>query len=99
LRNDAAVWLAVGLASGLAGELALGLATPLALGFAGNASLRYAIATALSAKAGTWPLNSTGFLKWAYGAEIIRISGNAFQIRHNEQRDWLIDSLPTTPRA
>jgi NACHT domain len=93
--------LAVGLESGLVGGLVLGLAWGLAVGLAvglafglggrlaGNALLRYTIAVVVAARTGIGPLAFARFLKWAYYAGLLRISGNAYQIRHSELRDWL----------
>jgi hypothetical protein len=74
-------WFVVGLAGGLVFGLVVGVA--------GHAWLRYVIAVSVSARRKRLPLRFGRFLNWAYQAGILRISGNAYQFRHVEIRDWL----------
>ena len=85
--NGLAAGLAAGLVAGGGGGLAGGLAVGLA--FVSVASCRYLIAVSIAASAQLIPLRFARFLRWAYEAGILRISGNAYQFRHNELRDWL----------
>ena len=53
------------------------------------AGLRYLIGVSLAACQRLLPVRFARFLHWAYEAGILRISGNAYQFRHTELRDWL----------
>lgn len=64
-------------------------------GLGGIAWLRYAIAVSLAAHDKRIPLRFTRFLHWAYQAGLLRISGNAYQFRHIELRNWLQHPIRT----
>ena len=103
IRNDLLVWMATSIASGVAvgfttqdavgfvagavSGFVLGLTTVLVSERGGNASLRYGIAVSLFCR--KQPIRLGAFLDWANRAGILRISGNAYQFRHNELRDRL----------
>ncbi|MFE8965104.1 NACHT domain-containing protein [Streptomyces iakyrus] len=88
-----AFWLTIDLAAGLAVALGPGLAFGLSYGLAGGlylltgAGRRYVVF--LCCSRGQLPHRLGGFLHWAYGAGLLRISGLAYQFRHQELQDWL----------
>ncbi len=106
LRSDLATGLVTGTASGLGLGLLIGLRAGLVAGLVVGAaagalcglvylsvsSLRYLIAVSIASNARLLPLRFGRFMQWAYHAGILRISGNAYQFRHNELRDWLSPS-------
>jgi NACHT domain len=67
--------------------LALGIASGVALG--SRAWLRYAVALCLLAPRGSVPWRLTGFMDWASDVGLLRLSGTAYQFRHEELKDWL----------
>ncbi|MER5227773.1 hypothetical protein [Streptomyces flaveus] len=83
--------LAIGISAGATGEswfaLALGLISLLAAILVANAWTRYVVL--LLCTRGRLPWRLGAFLNWAYGAGLLRISGNAYQFRHRELQDWL----------
>jgi hypothetical protein len=86
---------------GFTGTLTSGVAFGIVAGpmlFA-KAWTRYAVALVLAARSGLLPLRFGHFLDWAYRAGIMRVSGNAYQFRHSELRDWLqrAPRPPATP--
>ena len=81
--------LPFGIVAVLATAFALGLAWQLAWNLGGNAWLRYCVAMNIAARRRLHPVRLSLFLRWANSAGILRISGNAYQFRHNELRDWL----------
>jgi hypothetical protein len=82
---------AIGISAGATGEswfaLALGLISLLAAILVANAWTRYVVL--LLCTRGRLPWRLGAFLNWAYGAGLLRISGNAYQFRHRELQDWL----------
>jgi hypothetical protein len=82
-----------GLAAGLVVKLAIGFLGGLIIGLmfldVGNAWLRYSVSVCLAVSDRLQPMRLGAFLQWANNAGILRISGNAYQFRHNELRDWL----------
>lgn len=111
IRDDLVIGLlgglTFGLAGGLAGALTFGAAFGVAFGivagftgglvggmyFATGAGRRYVVFICCSRGRLPWRLGA--FLHWAYGAGLLRISGNAYQFRHRELQDW----LAARPRA
>ncbi|WP_141955440.1 NACHT domain-containing protein [Actinoallomurus bryophytorum] len=89
------VGLTVGFASGLVGGLVGGLTGGLTgwLALGSNVWLRYHICVVVSASRGRTPLRFGAFLEWAYRADVLRVSGVAYQFRHRQLQDWL------TPRT
>lgn len=78
--------LLVGLASGLALGLAAGLGA--------SASRRYTVF--LLCSRGRLPMRLGRFLDWATQADLLRLSGPAYQFRHRELQQWL-EHNPTPP--
>jgi len=97
LADGLPVGLAVGLASGLAFRLTVGLASGLASGLAfglllargGPLAVRYGIGVALASFRRDLPRRPSMFLAWACDAGLMRVSGIAYQFRHQQLRDWL----------
>jgi hypothetical protein len=102
--------LAVGLAVGLAGRfavelvfalvfgLAVGLAFGLAFGPAGGpAGVRYGFLLVCTRGRLPWFLGR--FLDWCYSANLIRVSGIAYQFRHRELQDYLATRPHPLPPA
>jgi hypothetical protein len=56
-----------------------------------GAWVRYALALTLMAVTGKLPWRLGRFLDWAADAEILRVSGVAYQFRHLELQRWLAD--------
>lgn len=54
-----------------------------------RAWLRYLLAVTVEAASGNLPWRLTRFLTWSYGAGLLRISGPAYQYRHDTFRVWL----------
>jgi hypothetical protein len=90
--------LAFGLAFGLSGVLAVGLVsglvsglvTGLALGLLiASATYRYACATLIFRRTGIFAARPVKFLEWAVDAGLLRITGTAYQFRHETYREWL----------
>jgi len=67
--------------------LALGIAAGISIG--SRAWLRYVMALTLEALPGRLPWRLNGFLRWSYQAGLLRVSGLAYQFRHDELRIWL----------
>ncbi|MFD2079117.1 NACHT domain-containing protein [Actinopolymorpha cephalotaxi] len=65
------------------------LGATLTSGLAANAWLRYVLALWLTRREGILPLGFGRFLNRCHQAGILRESGNAYQFRHLELRDWL----------
>lgn len=104
LTGGTPVGLAAGLTTGLAGGLVGGLASGLAARRAGRLVIRsgawlsYVIATYQLAASGKLPLRLITFLDDAYRLGLLRTVGPAYQFRHAEFQDHLIQSEPLTPR-
>ena len=79
----------LGLGFGLGFGLGLGAGLVVGLVFISVTSCRYLIAISIAGSTRLLPLRFAKFLNWAYKAGILRISGNAYQFRHTELRDWL----------
>jgi hypothetical protein len=78
-----AVWLAFGLAVGLT---------------VAAATVRYACATLLFACRKTFPARPARFLDWAQHAGLLRVTGAAYQYRHETYRRWLLEHpTPASP--
>ncbi|MEU7909333.1 hypothetical protein [Actinoplanes sp. NPDC049118] len=86
--------LTYGLGPWFVAGIAIALATILLIPAAGSASLRYFVAVGLAAYDGKMPLRFGAFLEWANRSGILRITGNAYQFRHSELRDWLQRDSP-----
>ncbi|MFE2426897.1 NACHT domain-containing protein [Streptomyces sp. NPDC059373] len=86
--------LAIGMTVGTASGLTLGLTGGLAIGTSagmyvlGGAGRRYKVF--LLCSGGRLPKRLGTFLHWSYGAGLLRISGMAYQFRHRELQDWLV---------
>ena len=76
--------LAVGLTAGLVFGLAVGLVYALAAG-------RYATASLLFAFTEIFPPRPAQFLEWARNAGLLRVTGIAYQCRHDSYQQWLAD--------
>ncbi len=76
-----------GLMAGVTGGLAVGLAWGMYL--QGGAGRRYLVFLCCSRGQLPWRLGI--FLRWAYGTGILRISGIAYQFRHRELQEWLLN--------
>ncbi|MFC4466850.1 NACHT domain-containing protein [Streptomyces xiangluensis] len=85
-----------GLTYALTSGLPYGLTYGLALGLAGglywytSAGRRYLVFLCCARVRGMLPLQLGAFLNWAYIGGLLRISGIAYQYRHRELQDWLI---------
>jgi hypothetical protein len=93
------------LAAGLAVAPAAGLAFSINFGkpLGWPAGVAYAAAVGLTVAQAPWrrylalllcsrgklPWRLGAFLDWAYGAGLLRVSGIAYQFRHDELRNWL----------
>jgi hypothetical protein len=79
--------LAAALTFGIAGGIAGGLiaAFPLGVGIWAN----YHVAVAVVAHRGQGPWRLGAFLDWACEAGLLRVSGLAYQFRHQQLQDWL----------
>jgi hypothetical protein len=84
LTGGLAVWLWVGLAFGLVAGLAYRLSYALAAG-------RYATASLLFAFSEIFPPRPAQFLEWARNAGLLRVTGIAYQCRHDSYQQWLAD--------
>jgi hypothetical protein len=51
--------------------------------------LRYAITVTMEASRRRIPLRFAGFMDWAYGAGLLRITGIAYQFRHEKLKSSL----------
>lgn len=92
----------IGLTFGPASALTFGLAAGLALGFAvelagGPTGVRYGLL--LICTRGRLPWFLGRFLDWCYSANLIRVSGIAYQFRHRELQDYLAARPHPTPAA
>jgi hypothetical protein len=78
----------------LAGSSALALAIGISSGIAlGSRSwLRHVIGITLAAPTGRLPWRCQHMLEWAYLAGLLRVSGIAYQFRHDELRRWLLST-------
>jgi hypothetical protein len=74
--------LLVSLASGLASGLIVGLLVGLTAG-------RHATASLLFALTETFPARPVQFLEWARNAGLLRVTGIAYQCRHDSYQQWL----------
>jgi NACHT domain len=79
-----------GLRYGLLGALSFGLA---AFTNAAGAWTRYHISVIVIASRQQGPLRFGAFLDWAQEAGLLRVSGIAYQFRHRQLQDWLIQVL------
>ncbi|MFD0035673.1 NACHT domain-containing protein [Streptomyces sp. NPDC127172] len=92
LRDD----LVVGLLSMLVAGLVFGVITGLMLGlvmglFLAPTAVRRHLAFLCVCRGWILPWRLGAFLNWCYDAGLLRISGIAYQFRHQELQDWLID--------
>jgi hypothetical protein len=84
--------LVAGLVFGLAIGLALGLTLGLTVGLLfGEAAGEYAVAARLFAFTGIFAPQPARFLEWARHAGLVRVSGIAYQFRHDTYQQWLAD--------
>ena len=92
-----AIGLVVGLPFGLSSGLASGVIAALMFGlpcvlvgvvFAAAAG-RHAVACLLLGLAGTFPARPARFLEWARNAGLLRVTGIAYQFRHDTYGEWL----------
>jgi hypothetical protein len=85
--------LAFGLVFGLMGGLAFGLVCGLLIGLAyglgSGAAGPYATASLLFAFTGIFPPRPAQFLEWARNAGLLRVTGIAYQFRHDSYQQWL----------
>jgi hypothetical protein len=85
-----AVGLRFGFAGGSAGGSAAGFAAGLAFGLMwATASIRFLCASVLLSRRGAFPPRPVPFLRWAHSAGLLRITGGAYQFRHDTYREWL----------
>jgi hypothetical protein len=102
LATALALALAAGLPIGYVGNLTAGLPTGLAFGvtFGLTGGVAFGLCTAFCAgrrylvflcvcRGRLLPWRLGAFLHWSYDAELLRISGIAYQFRHRELQDWL----------
>ena len=90
--------LAYGLTSGLTSGLAFGLAGGLVFGLVfAAATVRYACATLLFACRKAFPARPARFLNWAQHAGLLRVTGAAYQYRHETYRRWLLEHPTPLP--
>ncbi|MET8681341.1 NACHT domain-containing protein [Streptomyces sp. NPDC004647] len=91
LTGGLAIGLTVGPTAGLwfgvTGGLAIGLTSGMYV--MGGAGRRYLVLLCCSRGRLPWKLGA--FLHWTYGAGLLRISGMAYQFRHRELQDWLVE--------
>jgi hypothetical protein len=78
------------------GSIALALIVGLTAGIslASRCWLRYAITVTLEASRRRIPLRFAGFMDWAYGAGLLRITGIAYQFRHEKLKSSLTPQAP-----
>lgn len=79
---------AIGLGAGVVGGLACGMV------WWSEASRRYLIFVLCARTRRRLPWRLMRFLDWAYEAGLLRVSGNAYQFRHEELRTWLLRTPP-----
>ena len=102
LTAGLAVGLAVWVAVGLVGVVVLGTVAGLALGLAfaipsglvvglltGLTAGRHATASLLFTFTETFPARPVHFLEWARNAGLLRVTGIAYQCRHDSYQQWL----------
>jgi hypothetical protein len=53
------------------------------------ASVRFLFASILLSQRKKFPLRPTPFLRWAHSAGLLRVTGGAYQFRHDTYRAWL----------
>jgi hypothetical protein len=101
LRSDLGMSLAAGLAVAPVAGLAFSINLGKPLGW--SAGVAYAAAVGLTVAEAPWrrylalllctrgklPWRLGAFLDWAYAAGLLRVSGIAYQFRHDELRNWL----------
>lgn len=81
--------LPTALVGGLAGGLAVGLAGVLSFGLLGWRYITLLLCTRRwSSHWLPWRLSS--FLRWCYGAGLVRVAGIGYQFRHKEFQDYLV---------
>ena len=83
--------LPVGLVAGFILGLPFGLGVGIVLA---AATVRYTCATVLFACKRTFPARPAAFLDWAQDAGLLRVTGAAYQYRHETFRRWLIEHPP-----
>lgn len=76
-----------GIAFGTSVALMLAALGPLT---GGRAAGRFATATFLFARSGIFPARPAVFLEWARGTGLLRVTGVAYQYRHESYRRWLV---------
>jgi hypothetical protein len=95
------VVIAVGLAYGLAAAVTFGIAGGIASGLIAAFPLgvgtwvNYHVAVAVVACRGQGPWRLGAFLDWACEAGLLRVSGLAYQFRHQQLQDWLTAGYAT----
>ena len=75
-----------GLVAGLSAGLAFGLMVGLAVGLTAG---RHATASLLFAFTEIFPARPVQFLEWARNAGLLRVTGIAYQCRHDTYQQWL----------
>ncbi|BEL05675.1 hypothetical protein Q0Z83_038660 [Actinoplanes sichuanensis] len=60
---------------------------------------RFAIGWGIAVARGRLPLTFTAFLRWAAAAGLLRTSGSAYQFRHLELQQWLLQREPSPARV
>jgi hypothetical protein len=78
-----------GLTFGLMGGLVAGLLIMLAVWLGYGSGGRYATASLLFAFTETFPARPVQFLEWARNAGLLRVTGIAYQCRHDSYQQWL----------
>ena len=79
-------WIIPGLVFGLSTGLVLAI---LVASLAAEASGRYAIASLLFGVSGIFPRRPAQFLEWARNSGLLRVTGVAYQFRHDTYQQWL----------
>lgn len=77
--------------------LALALGPIAGISIGSRAWLRYVITLTIEALPRRLPWRLNGFLDWGYRAGILRVSGLAYQFRHEEFRIWLSTQEKKSP--
>jgi hypothetical protein len=80
-----------GITKGFSAALIATLPMMLGLGIAfGVATGRYAVASLLFGVTGIFPARPTQFLEWARNVGLLRVTGIAYQFRHDTYGEWLV---------
>jgi hypothetical protein len=91
--------IVTGRAAGLTAGIVIGLVVGLVVGFvigltAGLAAGRYATASFIFVLTGIFPPRPAQFLEWARNTGLLRVTGIAYQCRHDSYQQWLTDRAP-----